>query len=612
MTTAEAARGRALFVASTHVQTCRAMFPGLGAEEAVKAAHAEADLHEFVRQAWPHVESEEFVDGEHIRQLCIHLQAFSKGEIDHFACNIPPQHSKSSHFSVFFPSWEWAQLAREHGSCIGARERYLTFSYRADLALRDNWRARKLMQSKWYQARWGRRWNFSSDQNVKGRYTNDKGGQRVAAAMGAAIGEGGTRIGIDDPQSYEEALNREPREKVIAFYTGSLSMRQFGLRTRKYLIMQRLATEDLTGYLMRMTKEGLENWVFLVLPIVFEEGREWSKTYRGKNERGEWRVSNNPPEGWTEVQPFGGDWRTEPGQPIWPELYGGAERAKEELEKVRKRTPDAVWAAQGLQRPDPPGGSTFRNRSWFPVYDELPGMAGARPQDMPIIFSTWDFAVKDKESNDPSAGWILAYYPSLLRYYVLDRVWGRWEFVGQEAQAMHVAEKLLREGAVHVMEGGGNGSALVSSCNMRMEELLRRRKISRGEDDPRNRCYEWMPRGMSKRGRGELVSPRFREHRVWFPRWAVGPPGHIWTPGDHRWYEHMLAEFLEFPHGAHDDMVDALDQGIIWMETVGLDLLLGDVGEFHLGRPGPEDAAQPKGLAFARDPALMWTPLRPW
>ena len=89
-------------------------------------------------------------------------------------------------------------------------------------------------------------------------------------------------------------------------------------------------------------------------------------------------------------------------------------------------------------------------------------------------------------------------------------------------------------------------------------------------------------------------------------------PKHVWQPGDHRWYYHMLKEFLEFPHGVNDDQVDALDQGIIWMETVGLDLLRGDVGDFHLGRPGPEDAAQHTGLTLARDPALMWTPLRPW
>jgi phage terminase large subunit-like protein len=604
------------------------MFPNpeLTEEDRVEARRCETHFHTFVKTAWPHVESEIFVDGEHIRQMCLHMQAFSDGEIQNLAMNVPPQHCKSSIVSMMFPSWEWIRTESTLRDCVGPRERYLSFSYREDLALRDNWRARRLMQTAWYQARWGNRWTFSTDQNVKSRYVNSVGGQRVAASMGAAVGEGGTRIVLDDPQSYDDAINRDSRDKVIRFYTGSLSMRSFGLRTRKALIMQRLSMEDLTGYLQRQTAEGSEDWTFLVLPIVFEPTRACT-TYRGKNERGQWRISNSPPEGWTDVQPFGGDWRTELGQPIWPELYGGEERAIEELEKVKRRTPDDVWAAQGLQHPVPPGGATFKSHTWFPLYDEIPGLLQLPERERPIIFTTWDCAIKDKETNDPTCGWVVAYYPMTREYYVLNRIWGRWEFVGQKYGMMTQARSLARYDPVHIVEGGGNGSGLVSACNESMGKMLRELGMERSGYSKRNMFYEWLPRGKSKIGRASLVSPHFREHRVLFPRWAHVPLKEKETPamaaakwkiGSDKWYWHAVSEFLEFPTSRHDDQVDALDQGIIWMETIGMELLLADVGEIHIGRPDFPDANASRhgaGLEGARDLSKMWLPWgneRPW
>ncbi len=565
----EAARRRA----NLYAERCQKAFPGLTRDEAVSAAAAEASLYEFTIQAWPHVEASEYVDGRHIREICLHLQAFSDGWIPNLGCNIPPRYMKSTTFSVMFPAWEWARrvsrLMVERGvKCVGPKERYLTLSYKEELAINDNWRARILMRSPWYQARWGRRWRFSGDQNVKSRYTNDLGGARVAAAMTAAIGQGGSRIMIDDPQNYVDAINRDASEKVVGVYQGNLSMRGFGDRTRKALIMQRLAFHDLMSHVMKLQQQGLEDWVFLILPIIYTPGNAW-RTYKGVDSEGKIRIYNEPAQ---DREPFGGDWRSEPGEPLWPELYGGVERAKVELDKIRRKTPDDVWAAQGLQDPMPPGGGPYKDESWFPTYERLP-----TEEEMGkfFVYSTWDCAVKDKETNDPTAGYLLAYYPRSGYHFVLQRYHFREQFVGQEWILQDCARKVMDPGAFHVLEGGGNGSALVSAMNRWINEELEKREIDRGEDDPINRFYEWNPRGLSKLGRATIVSPRLREMRLYWPAWAKQRGG---------WLPEVIKQFLQFPYAEHDDDVDAINQGIIWVETEGIDLFMLSDGEYYIGR----------------------------
>lgn len=583
------------------------LFPALDRKEAVKALRAEQSFHEFMRQAWPHVEASSFIDGEHIRQICLHQQAFSDGWIRNLAMCIPPQYCKSSTTSVFFPAWEWLRHPRPDSLCVGARERYLTLSYREDLALRDNWRARTLMQSRWYQERWGRRWKFAGDQNVKKRYANSLGGQRVASSMTSAVGQGGTRIVVDDPQSYEEALNRDASDKVIKAYEGNLSMRSFGDRTRKMIIMQRLSFHDLMEYLMKLSKKGLEDWVFLILPIVFTPENVW-KTYLEVDPlTGKKSIHNDPGPNRTL---FGGDWRTEAGQPLWPELYGGEKEAIAALAKIREKTPDDVWSAQGLQNPLPPGGGPYRNEDYFPTYSRLPTEEEMGPY---FLYTTWDCAVKDKETNDPTVGYLVAYYPQTGCHFVLERWHFRQQFVGQENILQSAARKVLSRGAFHVVEGGGNGSALVSALNRWMDEELERTGVSRESDDPEedpiNRFYEWMPRGLSKMGRATICSPRFREKRVFFPVWAKKKNG---------WYDEVVKTFLRFPYDEHDDDVDALNQGIIWVETEGLTLWLKTQGEYQLGRPDIEDSTERYDDIFpdlaghsganVREMVGLWTP----
>ena len=143
----------------------------------VKAEKARRCLKEFVMQAWPILEpGTELVEGIHIDAICLHLQAVTEGRIPNLIINVPPGHAKSLLTGVFWPAWAWI----EH-----PESRWLFSSYREPLAVRDSLKCRRLIESDWYQQRWGNRFQLRDDQNQKQRFENDRTGYRVVVPMSA-------------------------------------------------------------------------------------------------------------------------------------------------------------------------------------------------------------------------------------------------------------------------------------------------------------------------------------------------------------------------------------------------------------------------------------------
>jgi hypothetical protein len=80
----------------------------------------------------------------------------------------------------------------------------------------DAVRTRRLLQSEWYHDRRGGQFTLSSDQNVKGFFTNDKGGWRFATSMrGAATGYDAHAVVVDDPHLVSQAESDLEREAVL-------------------------------------------------------------------------------------------------------------------------------------------------------------------------------------------------------------------------------------------------------------------------------------------------------------------------------------------------------------------------------------------------------------
>src|SRR5712692_1392795 len=209
----------------------------------VRAEKARRSLHEFVVQGWRVLEPDTpFVDGIHVRAICEHLQAVSEGRIRDLIINIPPGHAKSLLTAVFWPAWVWI----DHSEA-----RWLFSSYREPLATRDSVKCRRLIESEWYQERWGDRYQLTGDQNQKQRFENDRTGYRVVVPMSSGTGERGDYVVVDDPHSVDQAQSDAERTSAVDWWNGSMSTRLNDFATgHKIVIQQRLHESDLTGDLL--------------------------------------------------------------------------------------------------------------------------------------------------------------------------------------------------------------------------------------------------------------------------------------------------------------------------------------------------------------------------
>ena len=225
------------------------------------AEKARLSFRQFVIQAWHILEpGTPFVGGIDVDAICSHLQAVTDGRIPNLIINVPPRHAKSLLTAVFWPAWVWI----DH-----PESRWLFSSYREDLATRDSVKCRRLIESPWYQQRWGDRYQMVEDQNQKHRFENNRTGYRVVVPMSGGTGEGGDYVVVDDPHSVEQAESDAARIAAIDWWNGTMSTRlNDHSNGHKIVIQQRLHELDLTGDLLM--RGGYEH---LCLPAEFEPDR---------------------------------------------------------------------------------------------------------------------------------------------------------------------------------------------------------------------------------------------------------------------------------------------------------------------------------------------------
>ncbi len=320
---------------------------------------ARLDLKEFVKQAWHVVQpGTTFIDGWHIDALCDHLTAVSDGDIKKLVINIPPRHMKSLMVSVFWPCWEWV---------TNPWKQWIYASYAENLAIRDSVKCRRLIQSPWYQERWGDRYQLTGDQNVKGRFETDKQGLRLCTSVGGAItGEGGDFLIIDDPHNAKEAESKLVREGTIDFIDMAWYTRVNNPKTvARLIIAQRTHEKDATWHVLKKY-----DWEILCLP--------WR--YKGENKC---KLIS----GWT-------DPRKEIDELIWPDRYDEAS-----IKDVESAPPHVI-ATQFQQEPYPRGGG----------YIEIERLRENTVKSLPlncIEVRGWDLAstVKQYSKRTASVKW---------------------------------------------------------------------------------------------------------------------------------------------------------------------------------------------------------------
>lgn len=482
----------------------------------VRAKLAERDLRVFIREAWPHVEpGRPFVPGRHIdlvAELLMALVAPLAGQpvagqqtVDarHLIVNMPPRHMKSRLVGVLFPAWLWL---------VWPEARILGASYAQPLATRDAVVTRDLIRSAWYQARWGGRFRLKRGQDEKMRYDNDQQGVRIATSVGgAATGEGGDVLILDDPHKIEDRDSPTQRQATLDWTDTTWSTRlndpERGVRVT---VMQRLHADDVTGHYLAQAAEGGDAVAHVALPAEYEPEHPHLSAL---------------------------DWRTEAGAPLWPTRFSSVR-----LQKLRTALGSQESAGLLQQRPSPAEGIEV-NRAWWRRWSEPPG--GVQE----LAFS-WDCAFKDLSSSDYVVGQLWARAGA--RFFLLWQMRDRLGYVATRQAVLDAHQMALRPDGwlqqiapgltpYHLVEDKANGTAVI--------------------DDLRNTVPGLVPvepQG-GKVARARAVAPMVEAGNVYLPAAAVAP-----------WVGEYVEEWASFPAGAHDDQVDATSQALTRMRLTSV------------------------------------------
>jgi predicted phage terminase large subunit-like protein len=327
---------------------------------AIQGELCRRSLWEFVKGAW-HVHHQHIplVENWHMRVICEHLEAVSRGDIINLLINIQPGLAKSLLVSVYWPAWEMAKFPHYQYLCVGAVDA---------VVLRDARRMHEVIDSPWYQQAFIPQWGWSKTQDAKGYYTNTAGGARMSRTVNQTItGLRGNRRIVDDPIDAADAhLGRVKMEQTCDWLGRAFSNRKNSPDDPLVMIMQRLAELDPAAWML----ESEANVEHLMIPNEFD---------------GETR--------YTSLGPY--DPRGEVGDLVCPTLCD-----KQETDRLKRLLEDD-YDGQYQQLPVPKSGVVFQEDHFdFWTDDTLP--------EFDRLVGSWDLnnlkramATKD---TDPVAG----------------------------------------------------------------------------------------------------------------------------------------------------------------------------------------------------------------
>lgn len=479
--------------------------------DAVKAAlqvrKAEDSLADFAIQAWHVLEpSTELKWGWALEAICEHLEAVHDGGVNRLLMNVPPGSMKSLLTGVFFPAWEWI---RRPGL------RYLSTAHKQDLAIRDNLKCRRLIQSEWYQARWPI--VLTGDQNAKSKFENAKTGFREAMAFTSMTGSRGDRVILDDPLSVDDANSDAALAAAEATFREALPTRVNNDESAIIVIMQRLHEKDTSGIIL---KEQL-GYTHLCLPMEFEAARRCVTSIGFEDPR--------------KVE----------GELLFEDRFSA-----KTVESYKKTLGEMAYAGQMQQRPAPAGGGILKVKHFqmWPHDQELPVLD--------YVVQSYDCAFTEKTTGDPTAC----------------TVWGVFQHKGRpgaillDAWADHLGYPELRAKAVeewHSVYGksttrkGKKADVVLVEAKASGQSLLQDLRQANVPGIPYN------PGNADKVNRAHQAAPILELDCLWIPESGKNPGQFV------SWAKDFVLQVEAFPNAEHDDYTDTFTQAMILLRDQG-------------------------------------------
>jgi predicted phage terminase large subunit-like protein len=492
-------------------------------------ADCEDSLYIYLKQAWHVWESAPWIDGWAIDAVAEHLQAVVDGEIRRLIINIPPRCTKSALCSVALTGWVWAQQRISHTSGPGVS--FLYASFREDLSRRDSVACRRVIESQWYQDRWGDRFQLSDDQNTKSRFNNDKGGYRLITSIESkgATGDGANIICLDDCNSAKEVESELVIASTLEWFDGTLGTRLNNQKLGAVIqIQQRLGENDLTGHILSKTKG---EWTHLCLPMEYEPERSFFTTI-----------------GWK-------DPRTEPGELLWPERFGPPE-----VTSLKTWMGDWRAAGQLQQRPEPRGGGVIK-REWWQLWD-----SEVYPP-MDFILGTLDTAYTLEQMNDPSGMIVWGVFSGdtvATANRIMDtdgRVMYKDRSFSEETPKVMLAHAWTDRYEFHELIKKTAQTCIALKVDLLLIEnkaagISVAQELRRLYSNEKFSVQLFDPKSQDKFARLVSVQHLFQEGLIYAP--------------DRAWADAVMTQVGQFPRGKHDEYVDLTSMGLRYLRDRGL------------------------------------------
>jgi predicted phage terminase large subunit-like protein len=394
-------------------------------------------LSTFIKQAWHVIEpSDPYIGGWCIDAMCEHLEAVTNAQITRIIFNVPPGLMKSLLINVFFPMWEWGVKKLTH-------HRFINASHNIDLPIRDNNKARLLLDSDWYRLRFP---HVYLTRRGDKKLVNSATGFKQVCAIDSLTGSRAHRVSLDDPLSVKDAdsptiLESRKRTVLHALPTRLVNQQSSAIM----LIMQRLGMRDSTQVLLD-AELGYEHFM---CPMLFEPERRCITSI-----------------GFT-------DPRTKDKELLFPERFSQAV-----VDGLRKSLGEYQFAGQMQQRPSPEGGGIVKDHWWVkfePEYDN--NWQIIRPQ-FNYVLQSWDTAFKTGEQNDYSVCTTWGVGPS--GAYLIHRFKDKLVYPDLIDKVKELAKTY--NPSIILIEDKASGQSLIQTLKRETRLPIKAFKVDRGND----------------------------------------------------------------------------------------------------------------------------------
>lgn len=396
-----------------------------------------SDFSRFVSVFHYYMYREQFTFMPFHKKICKKFEdlLFQRNEKKNLYLGIAPRYGKSQ-LSIYFTAMSYAFFK----GC-----NFIYTSYGSDLVHKFSTQIRDIVESELFQTLFNI--SLSDDTTAKELWKIEGGGEfrattlsGVITGFGAGVREdkyGGVFL-IDDYMKAQEYNSQKSKENVVDIYRNTIKSRRNNKNTPTVIIAQRLAVDDLIGWIQ---ENEPEDWDFFIVPALDEENMT----------------------------------------AIWEEKH-----SVEDLLKMKKEDP-FLFYSQYQQQPIVLGGGMIK-REWWRYYDKDFMMYHYNR-----IFITADTAFKTNEWNDFTAIGVWGMCNNKL--HLLDFVHGKFEAPELETTFLSLWEK-WKFGINHIhcsavyIEDKASGTGLI-------QNLKRNRGIPviaiQPNADKRTRALEAIP-----------------------------------------------------------------------------------------------------------------------